>query len=176
MIRYLMLTYTDCIRIDTTEFSLQKSLIFNKKLLRKWLVNHSAVVDDVVLLVWWYRSQTSSNIGLQLIRQRSFAHNKKLPAILRCREYVSSGGGVKRCLIITGTKWWILAAVLCRPKSNISSSANASPRVITASTCACCIVCNYITDFRNYFCTQCSTYFSTNFSILAKLQPQTWNQ
>lgn len=70
----------------------------------------------------------------------SFAQSRKHPDILRCREYVSSGGGVSRCLSITGIRPWIRAAVLCLPKSNDSSLENGSPSIITASTCAFSII------------------------------------
>lgn len=70
----------------------------------------------------------------------SFAQSRKHPDILRCREYVSSGGGVSRCLSITGIRPWIRAAVLCLPKSNDSSLENGSPSIITASMCAFSII------------------------------------
>ena len=109
-------------------------------------VHHSVVTEDVdgISLNRRWCSQTLSNIGLQLICACSLAQSRKHPAILRCSEYVSSGGGVRRCFSITGNNSWILIAVLWRPKSKTASCANASPRIITASTWACCIAykCN----------------------------------
>lgn len=58
------------------------------------------------------------------------------PPILRWSEYVSSGGGVSRCLSITGIRLWILSVVDWEPKSKGSEEAKASPRIITASTWA----------------------------------------
>lgn len=58
------------------------------------------------------------------------------PPILRWSEYVSSGGGVSRCLSITGMRLWILSVVDWEPNSKVSVEAKASPRIITASTWA----------------------------------------
>lgn len=75
-------------------------------------------------------------MSLQLIFAFSREQIRKEPPILRCKEYVSSGGGVRRCLSITGIRLWILSVVDWDPKSKDSVEAKASPRIITASTCA----------------------------------------
>lgn len=82
---------------------------------------------------FWY---DISNISLHC----SWAFNREQmrnePPILRWSEYVSSGGGVSRCLSITGMRLWILSVVDWEPKSKGSEEAKASPRIITASTWA----------------------------------------
>ncbi|TNN38659.1 hypothetical protein EYF80_051176 [Liparis tanakae] len=64
----------------------------------------------------------------------SRAQMRNEPPILRWSEYVSSGGGVSRCLSITGMRLWILCVVDWEPNSKPSAEAKASPRIITAST------------------------------------------
>lgn len=61
---------------------------------------------------------------------------RKEPPIFRCSEYVSSGGGVRRCFSITGMRLWILLVVDWQPNLKSSLEAKASPRIITASTWA----------------------------------------
>lgn len=78
----------------------------------------------------------SRNMSLHGIRAFSLEQMRKEPAILRWREYVSSGGGVRRWRSMTGTRPWMRCVVLWAPKSNGSAEANASPRIITASTWA----------------------------------------
>lgn len=70
------------------------------------------------------------------MRALSLEQMRKEPAILRWREYDSSGGGVRRCRSMTGMRFWMRWVVLWVPKSKGSLEAKASPRIITASTWA----------------------------------------
>lgn len=76
------------------------------------------------------------NISLHEIFASSREQMRNEPPIFRCSEYVSSGGGVRRCLSITGMRLWILSVVDWEPKLKASVEAKASPRIITASTWA----------------------------------------
>lgn len=76
------------------------------------------------------------NMSLHLSFASSREQMRNEPPILRWSEYVSSGGGVSRCLSITGMRLWILSVVDWAPNSKASTEAKASPRIITASTWA----------------------------------------
>ncbi|KAA8581899.1 hypothetical protein FQN60_008639 [Etheostoma spectabile] len=56
--------------------------------------------------------QASWNMFLQEILALSLEQMRKEPPILRWREYVSSGGGVRRSLSITGMRLWMRLVVL----------------------------------------------------------------
>ena len=71
----------------------------------------------------------------------SFVHSKNEPDIFRCSEYVSSGGGERRCRNMIGKIRWMRLVVSCVWKLNGSSLAKGSPRIITASACALVITC-----------------------------------
>lgn len=75
---------------------------------------------------------------MSLHRSLAFSREqmRKEPPIFLWSEYVSSGGGVRRCLSITGMRLWIRSVVDWAPNSNSSMEAKASPRIITASTWA----------------------------------------
>ena len=71
----------------------------------------------------------------------SFVQSKNEPDIFRCSEYVSSGGGERRCRNMIGMIRWMRLVVSCVWKLNGSSLAKGSPRIITASACALVITC-----------------------------------
>ena len=102
----------------------------------------------------------------------SFVHSKNEPDIFRCSEYVSSGGGERRCRNMIGKIRWMRLVVSCVWKLNGSSLAKGSPRIITASACALVITCKEAEEGGSFTPLELKNPFTFFYHFVLKKKPK----